>query len=782
MAALSSHQVEPLARHQGTFYLSFSPKTLPYAELAAYHLAAAQAPKSAPAHSIRVGLDHNLLAPAAVLTVPKGPFAAEKTTLTGKTNIVRFFSRVFAAGPAGASALSTSSLYPESAPELKARIDDWIDRLRTAPGTQLAAADVVKALEAAAPTKALVGTATTIADLLAWDALLATGASSPKLAGWLKSIHSAPALANAAATIDGLVETAPQLDVFRFEIVSQICALTGSTPDVIYPLLEEPRDRKNGDISLPLPRARLPGNPIELATSLAQKFKCNDLITKAAAAGPFLNFTYNRDTLRNRTIASAVGLGPQYGANATGFGNFGIVEFSSPNIAKPFHAGHLRSTIIGSFIKNVLDASGWGTVSINYLGDWGKQYGLLAVGYERYGNDEELEKDPIRHLFHVYVKVNNDASENPAVHDEARAYFKKMEDGDAHAYGLWKRFRDLSIVKYKEIYGRLNVQFDIYSGESQYSLGQMRDVLHELQDLGLLVPDQGALIVDLKQFDLGVAVIGKTDGSLLYLSRDIAAAIDRKKVFDFDRMFYVVGNQQIHHFKQLFKILELQGKTWAEKCEHIGFGIIRSKDGNMSTRKGTVVFLEDILDEAGSHMHEQMRKNEVKYAQIPDPDSVADVVGQSATMIQDMTARRSKDYNFDWDRIFSFEGDTGPYLQYAHSRLCSIERQAAPLEVTPEELQSIDFSLLTEPQAFTLVEAIAAYPDVLREAGKTLEPCTIVSFALNLSHAVSSAIDVLWVSGQAKPLAHARLALYVAARITLGNALRLLGLKPLTRM
>ncbi|KAI8927813.1 hypothetical protein BC831DRAFT_451163 [Entophlyctis helioformis] len=786
---------EPLLRHQSTLYLSFSPKAAPYAELAAFRIASLAAsgsarplPRPCPRHSLRLGLDSNLLAPHAVLTVPKGPFAPAKTTIVGKASIVRFFARVF--GPA---ALASSSLYPESDMAAKALIDSWVDRLRAA-STSTAASDasaqaespLLKELVAAAPKTALVGKSLTIADLLAWDALTASGASSPKLASWLKAIHSNAALSEAVTEIDALIDAAPQMDVFRYAILEQIQPLTGAPLDLLYSLLEEPRDRSYGDISLPLPRARLPGNPGELCATLAQKFKTNDLITAVKPAGPFLNFSINKDILRNKTLSNVIRQTSTYGSNTSGYGKFAVVEFSSPNIAKPFHAGHLRSTIIGSFIKQVLDFSGYGSVSINYLGDWGKQYGLLAVGFDRYGDDAKLEADPIRHLFEVYVKINNDAADHPEVHDEARAYFKRMEDGDEVAYGLWKRFRDLSIVKYKDIYSRLNVEFDVYSGESQYSLNQMRDVLDELTNLGLLVPDQGALIVDLKSYKLGTAVIGKTDGSLLYLSRDIAAAIDRRKIYDFDEMFYVVGTQQDHHFKQLFKILELMGKTWAEKCHHIGFGLIKSKDGNMSTRKGTVVFLQDILDNVKEEMHNVMRKSEAKYAQIEDPETVSDLVGMSAIMVQDMAARRAKDYAFDWARVFSFEGDTGPYLQYAHSRLCSIERQAAAsahgLTVSEETLSEIDWSLLVEPQAQVLVQAIANYPDVVRDVAKSLEPCNLVSYALNLSHAVSSAIDALWVNGQEKPIAHARLAMYVAARITLGNALRLVGLTPLTRM
>ena len=235
-----------------------------------------------------------------------------------------------------------------------------------------------------------------------------------------------------------------------------------------------------------------------------------------------------------------------------------------------------------------------------------------------------------------------------------------MEDGEPNALALWQKFRDLSIEKYKQIYARLNVEFDVYSGESQYSLNQMRSVLDELSALGLLKPDQGALMVDLTEQKLGAAIIGKTDGSMLYLSRDIAANIERKKLYEYDEMFYLVGTQQEHHFKQLFTILKLMGKEWAEKCHHVNFGLIKSKDGNMSTRKGTVVFLEDILNQVQEEMHAVMQKNEQKYAQIADPLAVSDIVGMSAIMIQDMGARRHKDYDFDWNRMLSFEGDTGP--------------------------------------------------------------------------------------------------------------------------
>ena len=367
----------------------------------------------------------------------------------------------------------------------------------------------------------------------------------------------------------------------------------------------------------------------------------------------------------------------------------------------------------------------------------------------------------------------NENGESP-VHNEARAYFKRMEDGDVEAIKLWKEFRDLSIEKYKQIYDRLNVAFDIYSGESQYSLTQMQSVLNELKDLGLLVPCDGAQVVDLKPQGLGTAVIGKSDGSMLYLSRDIAAAIERHEQFQFDKMFYVVANQQDHHFKQLFKILELMGKEWSSKCEHINFGMIKG----MATRKGNVVFLEDMLNQTKDEMHAVMQKTADKYAQIENPTEVANCVGLSSIMVQDMSARRNKDYEFNWSRMLSFEGDTGPYIQYSHSRLRSIERMTD----FQLDMSKFDASLLVEPQVHLLLVLLSKYPDIVLEVANTLEPSNIVQYCFELCHAFSITYEHLYVKGREFQLANARLALYTCTRITLGNAMRLLGLRPLERM
>jgi arginyl-tRNA synthetase len=340
-----------------------------------------------------------------------------------------------------------------------------------------------------------------------------------------------------------------------------------------------------------------------------------------------------------------------------------IVEFSSPNIAKPFHAGHLRSTIIGGFLANLYEGAGWEVIRINYLGDWGKQYGLLALGFKKYGNEEALEKDPINHLYEIYVSINKDMTaekeemkalkeagkdfshiENEGLDEQARRYFKAMTENDADALAQWKRFRDLSIKRYKETYARLNIHFDDYSGESQVSEENMAKNAKRMEEMGITEESEGAVIIDFTKHVPGKAgkslerpIIKKRDGTALYLTRDITEMLQRVDKYHFDQMIYVVASQQDLHLKQLFKVIELMGeKELAKKVSHINFGMVLG----MSTRKGTVKFLDDILRDVGEKMHEVMQKNEKKYEQIEDPVKVADILGISSVMVQDLSGKR----------------------------------------------------------------------------------------------------------------------------------------------
>ncbi|PVU98100.1 hypothetical protein BB561_000115 [Smittium simulii] len=562
------------------------------------------------------------------------------------------------------------------------------------------------------------------------------------------------------------------LEKYRNAVVSQLSEISGVDKNLIVAALDVPRNPENGDLAVAVPRLRVKGNPTQFAKDWSEKFVANELIVSTNSAGPFLNFSINRELLKRETLHAVFDLTDKFGTNNTGEGKKAIFDFSSPNIAKPFHAGHLRSTIIGNFLLNLHKVCGYNTVGINYLGDWGKQYGLLAIGFKKFGEEEKLNTDPIKHLYDVYVQINAEAESNPEIHDMARAYFKKMEDGDPEALAVWKRFRELSIVKYIETYKKLNIHFDVFAGESEVKEGLIT-AQRLLKEKNITTESDGAIIVDYEKYKLGKAVLQKRDGTSLYLSRDIGVCIERFEKYNFDRSFYIVSSQQDLYFKQLFKTIELLELPYADKQIHVNYGLVRG----MSTRKGTVVFLSDILEQTTEYMHDIMKKNEKKYEAIDNPEQVAETIAISAIIIQDLSAKRIKDYDFDWTRMTSFEGDTGPYLQYAHARLCSVERKT-PYTVDKD----IDFSLLVEPEAAALIDIISKYPDVILATMVNFEPCTIVQYALRLSHAVASAWETLWVVNQEEDVAKARLLLYYSSRVVLGNALRLLGLTPLEQM
>jgi len=539
------------------------------------------------------------------------------------------------------------------------------------------------------------------------------------------------------------------------------------------------------------------------------QFKPNSYIEKVEIKGAFLSYTVVTSTLASLTLSTIDALSPaglssslgpvatkpsSYGTNQDGKGKNAIVEFSSPNIAKPFHAGHLRSTIIGAFIANLFEANGWYVERWNYLGDWGKQFGLLAVGWEKYGDEQKLEEDAVTHLYDVYVKINKDGEEDKAIHDQARAYFKSMEDGESKAVGLWKKFRDLSIKKYIETYARLNIHFDVYSGESQVKKENINTAMEILRQSDFVEREKNdALLVDLTKYKLEKAIVERADKTPLYITRDIAEAKQRwdkmsaEKGKGFDQMIYVVASQQDLHLGQFFKVLELMKYDWAQpkenKLQHVNFGMVLG----MSTRKGTAVFLDHILEETKNNMHDVMKKNEAKYAQVENKELTADIVGMTAVKIQDMSGKRINNYNFDWNRMLSFEGDTGPYLQYNHVRLCSVERRAKEtdgleLPPSPVDFSTIKVDLLTEPKAREVIMLLASWPDVVKAAMKDFQPSTVVQYCFKLTHAISSAWEIIIVRGQEKDLALVRLMLYRSARNVLGAALQLLTIPPLQRM
>lgn len=602
--------------------------------------------------------------------------------------------------------------------------------------------------------------------------------------------------------LDGTDPARSPQDAFRLAIADQLSKAIG-TPlgDTFLAVAPGGRD---SDFKVVLPRFRLPTKVDELQEKVLAEFQPNEYIERVTKQGPAVLYHVNVNTLIPLTLATvhAMTYGdgaavddngekhPSYGSNYSGQGKTCLVEFSSPNIAKPFHAGHLRSTIIGAFLANLYEANGWNVKRLNYLGDWGKQFGLLALGWRRFGDEEKLKADPVQHLFDVYVQINNAASEEGVgekIHEEARQFFKGMEDGNPENLKEWERFRDLSIEKYRETYARLNVHYDEYRGESKVQKADIEETLAKLRETDFVSREEnGALLADLTKFKLEKAVVERKDGTPLYLTRDIPEAVQRHKQYHFDKMIYVIASQQDLHCAQFFKILELLGYPWAQKDAggllHINFGMVQG----MSTRKGTVVFLDHILNETKEQMHDVMRKNEAKYAQLEDPERTADIVGMTAIKIQDMAGKRINNYTFDWKRMFSFEGDTGPYLQYNHVRLCSMERMNAEdglvLPKDDLDVDTMKTDRLDTPEAREIVWLLAQWPDVVRTASRDHQASTVVTFCFKLTHAISSAWEKLIVKGQDKDDALVRLWLYRCAKDVLGSALRLLTITPLERM
>uniref|UniRef100_A0A8C1XR94 Probable arginine--tRNA ligase, mitochondrial n=1 Tax=Cyprinus carpio TaxID=7962 RepID=A0A8C1XR94_CYPCA len=421
-----------------------------------------------------------------------------------------------------------------------------------------------------------------------------------------------------------------------------------------------------------------------------------------------------------------------------------LVEFSSPNIAKKFHAGHLRSTIIGNFIANLKKALGNEVIRVNYLGDWGMQFGLLGAGFERSGSQEKLRTQPLEHLFEVYVQVNREAECDESVRSAAAEFFRRLERGEDQALALWRQFREITVDEYKRIYQRLGVHFDHYSGEA-FHQHQTQDVLDELMTRGLLkTTEKGTAVVDLSGAgDLSsYATLVRSDGTSLYITRDVAAALDRKQRFGFDEMIYVTDKSQTVHFRQLFHILLAMGHQWAERCVHVAFGLVQG----MSTRRGEVVFLEDVLEEARSRMLNNMRQSSTS-KELEEPEQTAERVGISALIVQDFRGPLMSDYKFDWDKVLQAQGDTGVFLQYTHARLCS----------------GCDTGVLM----------VYRYDEVLLQSANELQPRHLVNFLLTLRYRRVSHTECF---NPACP--QARLCLFSAVRSVLANGMRILGITP----
>nr|XP_033504612.1 probable arginine--tRNA ligase, mitochondrial [Epinephelus lanceolatus] len=575
---------------------------------------------------------------------------------------------------------------------------------------------------------------------------------------------------------------------FRRRIAAKLGQTLQQSEDAFIPALSAIpvfKKQQSADFKLSIGTLRVSGilpssGDIQLQTEdLATRLKQDSVVEDISAGSGMINFKVNRKLLVQKMLEP---FGKQedekFGLNSELLNTLKrgttLVEYSSPNIAKKFHAGHLRSTIIGNFIANLKQSLGNKVIRMNYLGDWGMQFGLLGAGFGQFGCQEKLKQNPLQHLFEVYVQVNKEVEHNEHMKQAARDFFRQLEQHESEAVSLWQQFREITVDEYQHIYKRLGIHFDIYSGES-FHQDQAQEVVQQLQSQGLLkTSERGTGVVDLSPAgDMSsVCTVLRSDGTSLYITRDLAAAIDRKEKYSFDEMIYVTDKSQANHFQQLFHILLALGHSWADSCHHVPFGLVRG----MKTRSGEVVFLEDVLDEARARMFHNMSQSKTT-KEMDDPENTAEKVGISALIVQDFKGPLQSDYTFDWDRMLQAQGETGVFFQYTHARLCSLMRSNESIEASIS-----DPSLLLEQTSINILQHLLRYDEVLYQSAQDLQPKHLVNFLLKLCHLVALAHRELPVKGSPLDVAQARLHLFSGACSVLANGMRILGITPVDKM
>lgn len=548
----------------------------------------------------------------------------------------------------------------------------------------------------------------------------------------------------------------------------------GLSSEEIYKLIEIPPQEKMGDYSFPCFQLAktLRKNPALIATEMASTLELEDF-AEIKNVGPYINFFLDRKKFENEVINTIIEKKENFGKSDIGKGKTAIVEFSSVNIAKPFHIGHIRSTVIGDALRNIHEFLGYNTIATNYIGDYGTQFGTMIAAYKLWGDDDKLKANPIQELLDLYVRYNTEASENEEMMDAAREEFKNLEEGEEEATRLWSWFKEISFNEFDRVYNLLDIDFDNYKGEAYYSK-YMPEILEELKEKNLLVESDGAQIIDLSDFDLPPSIIIKSNGSSAYITRDIATAINRKKEYNFDENLYVVATQQNLHFEQLWKILELMGYDLYKGCKHISFGMVSLKDQTLSTRKGQVVFLEDVLNKAIEKTREIMENREDT---VEDIDEVSRIVGIGAVKFQELYNNRIKDYVFDWNEVLNFEGESGPYVQYTYARAKSVLRKAGVGEIKPIEIEKI-----TNDEEFSLVKKLAGFEDIVIKAKEKYEPSLVTRHLTDIAKSFNKFYNSAKIMVEDEKLKEERLALAYATAVVIKTALGLLGIKTVEKM
>lgn len=543
----------------------------------------------------------------------------------------------------------------------------------------------------------------------------------------------------------------------------------GMSAEEISTYIEIPPKPELGDFAFPC--FRLAKSMHKAPNLIAADIKADigdvDFLEKIDVQGAYLNFFVKKEIFVKTMIDAA--LQDNFGGSDEGNGKVICIDYSSPNVAKNFHVGHLRTTIIGNSLYKIYSKLGYQVIRINHLGDWGTQFGKLIVAYKNWGSKDAVEKDGVAELMRLYVKFHEEADKEPALVDEARSWFNEMEHGDEEALSIWQWFKDISLVEYKRTYDLLGMDFDYYLGESFYR-DKCQDVVDKLTEANLLKESEGAMIVDLSEYDMAPCIVTKKDGSSIYATRDLAAIFYRKNTYHFTKCLYVTGQEQKLHFAQVFKVVELLGNEWAkDSLVHIPYGLVSLEGAKLSTRSGNIIYAEDILHDAIKKSLEIITE---KSPNLEDKEGVAKIVGVGSVLFNDLYNQRIKDVSFSWDKVLNFDGETGPYVQYTHARCSSVVRLAENFDAS----KPVDYEAISEPDAINLLKEISRFPKVVSDAAEKYEPSVVARFAVDVAQAFNKFYNSTRINVPEETVKNARVMLTYLTKKTLHDALALLGI------
>lgn len=557
---------------------------------------------------------------------------------------------------------------------------------------------------------------------------------------------------------------------FKLEIAYLLQQVTGVQQQEIVNAIEMPPNKHMGDFAYPCFKLakQFKKAPALIAQELSEKIVKPDFIEEIKVQNAYINFFVSKSVYVKEVLEQVLCQNEKYGNSTVGEGKTIVIDYSSPNIAKPFHVGHLRSTVIGNALYQIFETLGYHCEGVNHLGDWGTQFGKLIVAYQKWGSKEAVEQYGIQELMRIYVKFHEEAEKDATLEDEARSWFVKMQNGEQEALSLWKWFYNISIKEFDRVYDMLGVHFDAYTGESFYN-DKMAAVVEELEQKNLLKQSEGAMIVDLEQEKMPPCLIIRKDGGTLYATRDITAALYRKNTYHFDKCIYLTALDQNLHFSQWFTVIKKMGYDWWKDLIHVPFGLVSLDSGKLSTRHGNVVLMEELLNQA---ILETQKIIEQKNPDLPNKKEVAEQVGIGAVIFNDLYNSRIKDVVFSWERMLNFDGETGPYVQYTHARACSILRKGEC-----SLAQNIDYSKLTDDASMEVCKLLEQFPKKIQEAADKLEPFIVTRQLVSLSQAFNKFYHDNVILTSEEQTKQARIALVIAVKTVLKKGLALLGIK-----